>query len=109
MHLKEMSTRSPISDKKYSPTGKRFDMTVTVKPLIANKWSFPLRIMAYTEVTESEVKKMVEVVVEGKKSWKARANYNESYTFPLRKWNANAFINPNAKKKAIDNPIKEEE
>jgi len=84
-----------LNNKKFSPTGKRFDMTVKVIPFIGEDYQFRLRILAYEPIPEKKIEEIVEQVIERKKEWCGKNKPEEVSTFlSLNGFNGNAFVNP---------------
>lgn len=81
-----------------SKSKKRFDLTVKVMPLFGKNWTFSLRILSNVPYHPNQAKQMAKYVAKNQSEWKPREGYEDSYTFSLKGYAANAIINPEAKR-----------
>lgn len=88
-----------IQNLKASDSRKRFDLDVLVKPWWIADWSFKLRILARQEISDAQLKDIVQQVIDRKGEWRTcKANSS----IQLNGYNANAFIINEANKTNSD-------
>lgn len=79
-----------INTLKESPTGKRYDLTVTVRNFLTQPYELEIRILGREEIHKDNIEDIVEEVIDRQRKAKQGKKHK---ILSLSQYNANAYFN----------------